>query len=104
MNGVPCRNRSTEPLRANTSNPIKNNRAYSNAGLSTPLALMGLLLLLLCHQGAWGQSGRANITGLVTDSSDAAVFPAQPLRRPKIQPASRPRRSPTATVCTTSSR
>src|ERR1700761_865741 len=73
MNGVPCRNSSTEALHANTSNPIKNSRACLNAGLNTPLALMAFLLLLLCHQCAWAQSGRANITGLVTDSSDAAV-------------------------------
>ena len=54
MNGVPCRNSSTEVLRANTSNPIKNNRAYLNAGLNKPLALMALLLLLLLSPGRVG--------------------------------------------------
>ena len=74
MNGVPCRNSSTEALRANTSNPIKNNQAYSNAGLSAPLALLSLLLLLISPQGAWGQSGRGNITGLVTDARTVRCF------------------------------
>lgn len=73
MKVTPCRKGSTEPLRSNTSNLTKNNWAYSNTGLSAPLALLSLLLLLICPQGAWGQSGRGNITGLVTDASGAVV-------------------------------
>ena len=54
--------------------PTKNNRAsFGMPALAAPLALMGLLLLLIGTQGAWGQSGRGNITGLVTDASGSVV-------------------------------
>src|SRR5580658_1946542 len=73
MKVLQYRKGSTELLPANTTKSTKNNRAHSCAGFSSQLALLGLLLLLICPQGVWGQNGRATITGLVTDSSGAVL-------------------------------